>query len=354
MTDQTPIESPQQSQPPKSHWHFHLPWWAWVSVLIVAAFAVSYYAWVRSLEEPVENGYTCIQVITTARNKQTGEIRDFPTPCDVPAGWEKVEPDVMDETANWKTYRNDEYGFEVKYSHEFTATFINETKVLELGIDPGDREFAGIWMYIKDNQDALPLLEWWQQSREYDSEYLTENITIGGSHALKVYTPDNQIYLEYYFVEKDGQVFEFYTTIRDYDLVSQILSTFRFVERTSASGLLLTIVNSGGLCQYGLCRSERNITMEGSFTVQGELTGSLTSEELSSLKQLISQTDFDKVRSVPFTDICPAAYDGLQAKYTFYTSRGTEMVDSCETNIDESSDLFEMIDQIIQKYSRTD
>jgi hypothetical protein len=29
----------------------------------------------------------CIQVITPARNPATGEIRDFPTPCDVPEGW---------------------------------------------------------------------------------------------------------------------------------------------------------------------------------------------------------------------------------------------------------------------------
>lgn len=33
---------------------------------------------------------SCAQVITTARNPQTGEVRDFPTPCDVPPGWEKV------------------------------------------------------------------------------------------------------------------------------------------------------------------------------------------------------------------------------------------------------------------------
>lgn len=30
----------------------------------------------------------CIQVITAARNNETGEVRDFPTPCDVPDGWE--------------------------------------------------------------------------------------------------------------------------------------------------------------------------------------------------------------------------------------------------------------------------
>lgn len=32
----------------------------------------------------------CIQVITPAQNQQTGEVRDFPTPCDVPAGWVKI------------------------------------------------------------------------------------------------------------------------------------------------------------------------------------------------------------------------------------------------------------------------
>lgn len=32
----------------------------------------------------------CIQVITPARNLLTGEIKDFPTPCDVPDGWIKI------------------------------------------------------------------------------------------------------------------------------------------------------------------------------------------------------------------------------------------------------------------------
>ena len=32
----------------------------------------------------------CTQVISKARNPQSGEIREFPTPCDVPQGWEKM------------------------------------------------------------------------------------------------------------------------------------------------------------------------------------------------------------------------------------------------------------------------
>ena len=33
----------------------------------------------------------CIQVIQSARNPVTGEIREFPTPCDVPEGWQEEE-----------------------------------------------------------------------------------------------------------------------------------------------------------------------------------------------------------------------------------------------------------------------
>lgn len=32
----------------------------------------------------------CIQVITPARNPVTGEVIEFPTPCDVPPGWETL------------------------------------------------------------------------------------------------------------------------------------------------------------------------------------------------------------------------------------------------------------------------
>ena len=32
----------------------------------------------------------CIQIIAEARNPNTGETRTFPTPCDVPEGWEQL------------------------------------------------------------------------------------------------------------------------------------------------------------------------------------------------------------------------------------------------------------------------
>lgn len=32
----------------------------------------------------------CIQVIAPARNRATGEVKEFPTPCDIPDGWEAL------------------------------------------------------------------------------------------------------------------------------------------------------------------------------------------------------------------------------------------------------------------------
>lgn len=39
----------------------------------------------------VESLDFCIQVIQSARNPETGECKDFPTPCDVPSGWKAVD-----------------------------------------------------------------------------------------------------------------------------------------------------------------------------------------------------------------------------------------------------------------------
>jgi hypothetical protein len=36
----------------------------------------------------------CAQVITPAINPDTKEIKEFPTPCDVPKGWDVIENDV--------------------------------------------------------------------------------------------------------------------------------------------------------------------------------------------------------------------------------------------------------------------
>lgn len=42
----------------------------------------------------------CAQVITPALNPETGDITEFPTPCDVPEGWEIIQNDIPDLELN--------------------------------------------------------------------------------------------------------------------------------------------------------------------------------------------------------------------------------------------------------------
>lgn len=44
----------------------------------------------KPAEEITDDEEFCIQVITPARNPETGDTEDFPSPCDVPDGWELI------------------------------------------------------------------------------------------------------------------------------------------------------------------------------------------------------------------------------------------------------------------------
>ncbi len=81
-----------------------------VKNLVIAALGIALIAlaFVYSTKDPgvsptplppaphVEEPRMCAQVITPARNPDTSEIREFPTPCDVPEGWEVIQNDIPD------------------------------------------------------------------------------------------------------------------------------------------------------------------------------------------------------------------------------------------------------------------
>ena len=55
-------------------------------IFIVVIFALYFLLFVV----PRNSSGACIQSVTTARNPLTGQIKAFPTPCNVPIMWEKV------------------------------------------------------------------------------------------------------------------------------------------------------------------------------------------------------------------------------------------------------------------------
>lgn len=104
-------------------------------VLIVAGAIGGYRYFAKEDQEALVNDGLCIQVITRARNVETGEEKDFPTPCDVPKGWEVVEPKesemspsvslspspTVGSKTTWETYQNDRYGFKISFPAKSTV-----------------------------------------------------------------------------------------------------------------------------------------------------------------------------------------------------------------------------------------
>lgn len=112
---------------------------------------------------------------------------------------------------------------------------------------------------------------------------------------------------------------------------------------------LLTVKSTGGLCIYGTCDSRWIIRTNGEYAyIMGdgkEKRGHFSFLEVNDLKSLIDRANFNEIKSKPFTDVCPIAYDGAQYVYHFYTKNVT--IDSCVTNIDEDAPLWKRIENLL-------
>lgn len=74
-----------------------------------------------SLFGPKDGSELCAQVVTDARNPATDEIQTFPTPCDVPDGWDTLETDHEQFSRNdetWSRFRSDDLGIRFEYRVE--------------------------------------------------------------------------------------------------------------------------------------------------------------------------------------------------------------------------------------------
>ncbi|HEY0220660.1 MAG TPA: hypothetical protein VGC58_00360 [Candidatus Paceibacterota bacterium] len=107
MDPQVQNQTPGTPEAPVKHHNF--------IYILIGLFILLVLGGIFALKYRNESQIQCIQVVTYARNPETGEVKTFGTPCEVPKGWVEVQDQVVDETANWKTYRNEEFGFEFKY-----------------------------------------------------------------------------------------------------------------------------------------------------------------------------------------------------------------------------------------------
>ncbi|MDP3741662.1 MAG: hypothetical protein Q8R08_05070 [bacterium] len=172
----------------------------WLIVIILAAFAVGYWAWTESLhDENIEYGMLNIE-----RTSPSTTLGDIPSAVE-----------------GWQTYRNEEYGFEVKYPDYFKVYFRDDLEPDLIALSDG----------IGSTQDItiLPLGEY-DKGLPLDS--VESNIIFGEKHARQLKWPHLKIiYIENSPVNWTRQNrIEILFENNSEDSLDQILSTFKFIE----------------------------------------------------------------------------------------------------------------------------
>jgi len=119
------------------------------------------------------------------------------------------------------------------------------------------------------------------------------------------------------------------------------------------AGPLLMVMTRGGLCPPGVCGITMFIERDGrahqAAKPPNEL-GVVPAEVVAALADAVQTTDFDQVRSRPFTGICPTAYDGQEFVFEFGAPSGVERIESCTVAIDWSSPLFVVVRAAVGRF----
>lgn len=156
-----------------------------------------------------------------------------------------VLPPLLDETADWNTYRNEEYGYEIEYPHNvFNSVPLSSSDNKNTVFKITEQTFINI--QIGQNQERLSLINWIEQApdevsfdiRKYKD--IIKKIKVDGKEYVQVVSMtqlqglpmDQWIHTLILF---DNQVVVISKVERDKnynieEIYYQMLSTFKFID----------------------------------------------------------------------------------------------------------------------------
>jgi hypothetical protein len=133
-------------------------------------------------------------------------------------------------------------------------------------------------------------------------------------------------------------------------LIVSVLAAGCALVDAPTTGPLVKVEATGGLCPAGTCRSVIAIEADGLAhqiePVETQIHRA-TNDAIDAYRAELAVTDFDAIRSRPFTGLCPIAFDGQELIFTFATSAGPERISSCEVEIDPEDPLFAAVNGML-------
>jgi len=156
----------------------------------------------------------------------------------------------VDETADWKTYTNTEYGFEMKYPNNWYSKEIKQG-IVEGGIyfspeKPDELSETGGIIFTNEALNITIVQNSKKSLLDFAYDYLnlasakkyeTEKIEIGGKEGLKIIDACEGVgcgqpkWQPKWFVERDEKIYIFNPGLSDkIEVFEQIISTFKFIE----------------------------------------------------------------------------------------------------------------------------
>lgn len=167
---------------------------------------------------------------------QSGWVEKFiPLTTNTPSA---ISISTPDETANWKTYKNEQYGFEIKYPSNFQIDELkSDTYLLHISFNNPPQTSAainGFWLEVRNPEkleDEVNLRRWQFEGHVEYGEKKESPIRHDGFEGVRLEygdplgNKDNDLTI--LIIKTDRYTYTIKVLSKDID---KILSTFRFVE----------------------------------------------------------------------------------------------------------------------------